>query len=665
MIFKAGKTYLMAASMSLLLLAGLNNVNARTYYVDANDGMDANSGSSKNPWQTLSKVNSYNFRPGDTILLKRGSVWKENLVVPTSGTSKKPLTFGAYGNGARPLLDGLINISFTPDTWHCARSLSDADCTGEKKIWYLNLADYQSTTAGYRMTIYELNGVQEKMIRRSRSSVTGTIDLSNHEFATTFLNSEWLLGGPGATTLYIRSDEGEPNEAENRIIRVASGSFTSMIDTNYMDHIVIENLAVRGAVAGAFNEIQGISRGLSGTSSILIKDSSNITIRNNEVYFGLTGIGSSNSYADKYDENGNFLFVQYDANNSLIENNDVHDNAQAGIYLHGSSSNNRISSNKVHHNYNKQELTGDLLAIGLSGGDDYENRSNNVIEYNDIYENGTWGMSKDPAIAIYQSFRTIVRYNNIHDNNQGAFYFAFNTHESVFHHNQVHHNQFKNDILLRLGNGLSNNNNIIANNTIHANSLSVDKNKNTNSYFAMLVIDPQSKYGVVKNNIFSDNTIEVLESAAVGTRAFLVSAYERKGDAFEPITTRVLFGTNLYFNNQQIPAVDTDGNPVALWRFLSTTRNPGGDIENFSHEVNLFQEWASLVDPVNSQLLSVASISGNPAYVAPEMLPAPDFHLTNSSFAIDAGEWLVQFAEDYDGNPVPNGIAADIGAFEF
>lgn len=79
---------------------------ATTYYV-ANAGSDANTGISPQvPWQTISQVNRFTFAPGDTILFKRGDVWREQLTVPLSGKAGNIVTFGAYGVGAKPMIKG-------------------------------------------------------------------------------------------------------------------------------------------------------------------------------------------------------------------------------------------------------------------------------------------------------------------------------------------------------------------------------------------------------------------------------------------------------------------------------------------------------------------------------------------------------------------------------
>ena len=79
-----------------------------SYYIDATGGNDANNGRSPGaPWQTIAKVNATTFRPGDSVLFKRGETWVGvNLIISSSGTGSAPITFGAYGTGADPIIDG-------------------------------------------------------------------------------------------------------------------------------------------------------------------------------------------------------------------------------------------------------------------------------------------------------------------------------------------------------------------------------------------------------------------------------------------------------------------------------------------------------------------------------------------------------------------------------
>jgi hypothetical protein len=85
---------------------------ATTYYVAA-AGNDSNSGTSTGaPWQTIAKVNGATFSAGDSILFHRGDIWYgTSLVASSSGSSGSPITFGAYGSGANPIIKGSTLLS--------------------------------------------------------------------------------------------------------------------------------------------------------------------------------------------------------------------------------------------------------------------------------------------------------------------------------------------------------------------------------------------------------------------------------------------------------------------------------------------------------------------------------------------------------------------------
>jgi len=97
---------LLGAVLGVASMAG-----ATSYYVDATAGNDANSGLSAGAaWKTIAKVNAATFVAGDQILFKRGEVWWESLVPPSSGTSGSPIVFDAYGTGEAPTITGALDL---------------------------------------------------------------------------------------------------------------------------------------------------------------------------------------------------------------------------------------------------------------------------------------------------------------------------------------------------------------------------------------------------------------------------------------------------------------------------------------------------------------------------------------------------------------------------
>ena len=81
------------------------------YYVSSSSGNDSNSGTSdSSPWQTIGKVqmNLSLLQSGDGVFFKRGDTWTGSGLTPTSlnGSASAPITFGAYGTGTAPIIDG-------------------------------------------------------------------------------------------------------------------------------------------------------------------------------------------------------------------------------------------------------------------------------------------------------------------------------------------------------------------------------------------------------------------------------------------------------------------------------------------------------------------------------------------------------------------------------
>jgi polysaccharidase protein len=81
------------------------------YYVDAINGSDSNRGtSSESAFKSVAQVSSIKLKPGDQVLLARGSTFSDMLTINGSGTPDQPITIGAYGAGADPKFVGKQGI---------------------------------------------------------------------------------------------------------------------------------------------------------------------------------------------------------------------------------------------------------------------------------------------------------------------------------------------------------------------------------------------------------------------------------------------------------------------------------------------------------------------------------------------------------------------------
>ncbi len=96
-----------------LLFVLSNYAFAATYYVDATKGSDEYNGlSPEHALKTLNKVRSTlpSLSAGDQVLFKRDEIFNGYIGLKNiSGSSSNPITIGAYGTGARPILRDIWN----------------------------------------------------------------------------------------------------------------------------------------------------------------------------------------------------------------------------------------------------------------------------------------------------------------------------------------------------------------------------------------------------------------------------------------------------------------------------------------------------------------------------------------------------------------------------
>jgi hypothetical protein len=98
--------FFLAWIVCILFLTGSRLAWSTNYYVSPK-GSDSNNGLSQElPWKSIAKVNTFHFRPGDSILFQSGGTWRETLYPIYSGMKGHPITYGSYGSGDRPIIEG-------------------------------------------------------------------------------------------------------------------------------------------------------------------------------------------------------------------------------------------------------------------------------------------------------------------------------------------------------------------------------------------------------------------------------------------------------------------------------------------------------------------------------------------------------------------------------
>ncbi|TLV03717.1 right-handed parallel beta-helix repeat-containing protein [Dyadobacter luticola] len=92
------------------VVRGQGSQKGTVYYVSQNGG-NGDGTSDATAW-SFSKLNTARLLPGSTILFKRGDYFYGSLNT-NIGNSDNPITYGAYGSGANPVITGLS----TPTSW--------------------------------------------------------------------------------------------------------------------------------------------------------------------------------------------------------------------------------------------------------------------------------------------------------------------------------------------------------------------------------------------------------------------------------------------------------------------------------------------------------------------------------------------------------------------
>ncbi len=419
----------------LLVLFASPLLFATTYYVD-NAGADSNNGATVGtPWQHLSKVNGSSFRPGDSVLLKRGGVWREQLNTPSSGASGNPINFGAYGAGARPQINAsdLVNSwssngEAVANTWKAQVTTrpsivvfdgkrgnlvaSAAACTAPRNwFWSANIlytygtvspsSTYKTIEAGAR-NFAILNDTRDWVsynnldLRNSNQfgikiQNSNHITLSDYSIAQSALNGTNVNNGPGQRSSYITFDRGEVSDSGGGGIDVNCGACGAIT----IDHITVTNNNVHDNGWNSDNSTGYV--GTNGGIKLFGSSGTHCTIQNNLVVRQADQFGDLSGTGIWLDTWGDACDISY---------NEVHDNASYGILVENTAlssptvvlsynlvyrNNKGISVERGTHNvqvYNNSAYGNKLGGLLNEGFGNQHDQINNVFKNNISYGNG-------------------------------------------------------------------------------------------------------------------------------------------------------------------------------------------------------------------------------------------------------------------------------------
>jgi len=284
---RRGSTIKFAATAFVFLLAlcGPIIAHATTYYV-SNSGSDSNNGTSTStPWQSLAKVNAAPLLPGDSVLFQAGNAWSGQLLPNRSGSSPSSvITYGAYGSGAAPVING---NGVLPATVYI---------TTQQYLVIDGLAITNfSTSRNFR------NGI---LIDNATTSPLNYIHLTNLKI--TNVSGEAYVGQAGYT---------QPGDGAIVITGLES-SATSRVDNVLVDTVTIDTVDDAGVLILCRNQsaravgvvVQNVTVNNAGGNGILVGTTSGAMIQHNKVTNGGSRSTASAGLWPVYSDNS---IVQY------------------------------------------------------------------------------------------------------------------------------------------------------------------------------------------------------------------------------------------------------------------------------------------------------------------------------------------------------------------
>ena len=399
------KTLVLKSIMCLVLLVAANYAYATDYYFSSTSGNDSRTASQATnqatPWRSIDKLNSImgSLQPGDRVLFQRGDTFYGNIKLNKSGASGRPITFGAYGSGARPIITSLVTLS----NWtHVGNGVYESHSPSFGSTVNVVLVDnavqemgrYPNSDApnsGY-LTIEATNGNNsvsngklsssanwkgaEVVIRKSHwtidrhpvnshsgntivfQPVSGTYKpVRNYGFfvqghvKTLDKFGEWYYN---ASSKKLSVYFGAKNPGS---VTVQASALDNLVtNVSKVEHIVFDQLAFKGA-----NKI-----------AVSIHNAGHVQIKNSEIAFSGENAAYFTNLPNLTLENS---VVSYSQNSGVILN---HNTPNAKIV------NNKIENTNVFHGMGK---------TGIGSGNGLEVASDNsLVEYNEVINTGYVGI---------------------------------------------------------------------------------------------------------------------------------------------------------------------------------------------------------------------------------------------------------------------------------
>lgn len=318
----------------------------QTFYVDSASGSDQNDGlAPSTAWRTMARVKNAAPGAGDTVLLKRGSFWREQLTVARSGVEGAFVTYGAYGEGDGPVLCGADIVA----GW--------TDAGGD--LWASSLADEpkQVFIDGMRgvsvATLADLDAVGEWFWADGVLTLVSNMDPDAYSNPGVEASIRCGVFAWEKADVIIR---------DIAVVRATYGLYLGQCARVTVDGVRAETNHYDGLMADGANTSTVTFRNCiskaNGRHGLLANDASDVVVDGGEFSGNATnysaGVGMNGTTGGKItgvSAHGNFYGLKVsDASGTLVEKSEAFDNTDFGIDLDIGSSDINVVGNKVHGN---------------------------------------------------------------------------------------------------------------------------------------------------------------------------------------------------------------------------------------------------------------------------------------------------------------------------
>lgn len=396
---------LLSSAVSETKVSELRHSDPKSYYVSPS-GDDSNNGlSPSSAWETLAKVSSMTFHPGDSILFEAGGVWNGELSPGGSGSENGLIVIDKYGKGNKPVIHApgtnksaavkLVNQSY----W----SVNNLEITNKQP------KDGKARLFGIRVKSTTSKGISHLQVQNCFvHDVESIEDESDSNFVK--LTGGIIFSGP-TNNILIQNNHVKDVSVEG--IRNSSSIKCShfIIDHNLIENVYGDGIVFHGVKNGSaitHNVVRNVCYNTSSANyaGVWTYLSDSTLIAYNEVS-GITGGGVND---------GQPFDADISTNGDVFEYNYTHDNA-SGFMLFMPSAQNitvrfNISVNDIAEetdksrlfnytvtNDNNNKIYNNTFYIEADVSKIFEGGFNGTFSNNIVYSSGTVDKFSESAVS--------------------------------------------------------------------------------------------------------------------------------------------------------------------------------------------------------------------------------------------------------------------------